>query len=89
MKLHAARIIWQILDVHTDLTQCELLSSVPISSPPVRITNAVEATQIRFYGVLMLFQEPEEANQFPPNPTCSWIAWNSDAKSVGLIFGRA
>lgn len=87
--LHDPRIIRQILEIHRDLTKGELAGTVPISPPPVRVPHPVEATQVSFYEALVVTENLEEADQFPPNPTCSWIAWNSDAKSVGLIFGRA
>ncbi|WP_186325243.1 hypothetical protein [Cellulosimicrobium sp. TH-20] len=40
-----------------------------VSSPEVGERDAVEALEVRFYGVGVLAQEGEETRQFPETPT--------------------
>jgi hypothetical protein len=43
-------------------------------APEVREVDAVEAEEIRLYGVGVLTDQREEARQFPSTPTAFWRA---------------
>lgn len=80
--LHDSGIARKVLEVHPNLAEREFAGAVCVESPPVGIADPVETTQVSFYEVRVLRDEPEERAQFPgvSSPNSSDISFENSSR---------